>query len=165
MKPSVSSKYSARTINRNKMLYTDEYFMKRALHEAFIAKCNHSVPIGAVIVRDNVVLSGGYNKKNILHDATAHAEIEAIRNAGKKVGPNLDRCVLYTTLKPCLMCLCASYWAHISRIVYGAGRRAGVSYFVTKHDHSMMLIHDMVMRSIHIEGGVLRHECLAILQK
>lgn len=77
-------------------------------------------PFGAVIVRDGVVVATGVNRVTADNDPTAHAEVNAIRNACRKEQTfNLSGCVIYTSCEPCPMCLSALYWAGVSRIYYG----------------------------------------------
>lgn len=79
-------------------------------------------PFGAVIVRDGQIVGEGANSVTATLDATAHAEVVAIRAACKTLGAfSLAGCELYTSCEPCPMCLAASYWAHVDRIYYGAG--------------------------------------------
>ncbi|MEA4867731.1 MAG: nucleoside deaminase [Rikenellaceae bacterium] len=99
-------------------------FMKKALE---IASGNASTqgggPFGAVIVKDGKVVSAAGNTVTPDNDPTAHAEVNAIRNACKELKTfDLSGCVLYTSCEPCPMCLSASYWARIGRIYYAAGR-------------------------------------------
>lgn len=76
---------------------------------------------GAVIAKDGKIIAEGYNQVAKTHDPTWHAEMQAIREACKKLGtPHLDGCVLYTSAEPCPMCLATAYWAHIGQIFYGA---------------------------------------------
>lgn len=76
---------------------------------------------GAVIVKDGKIISEGYNQVIRYNDPTWHAEMQAIREACKKLGtPHLNGCTLYTSAECCPMCLCAAYWAHIDHIYYGA---------------------------------------------
>lgn len=99
-------------------------FMKKALE---IASGNASTqgggPFGAVIVKDGKVVSAAGNTVTPDNDPTAHAEVNAIRDACKELKTfDLSGCVLYTSCEPCPMCLSASYWARIGRIYYAAGR-------------------------------------------
>ncbi|MDH7476374.1 MAG: nucleoside deaminase [Microgenomates group bacterium] len=139
-----------------------QYFMRMAINQAKIGKKLGYPPIGAIIVNKNKIISQAYNQKDQLKDATAHAEIIAIRKAGKLLGPNLKKCTLYVTLKPCLMCLTACYWAHIEKIYYGAGREAGKKYFETKKELESIILSDLNLRKIKIKGGVLKNECLKL---
>lgn len=80
----------------------------------------HGGPFGCVIVKDGIVLAKGHNCVLKNHDATAHGEITAIREAGKVLGTHdLSGCTLYTTGEPCHMCLCAILWANIDKVFYG----------------------------------------------
>jgi guanine deaminase len=98
-------------------------FMKRAIElssKAGLVDKTGGV-FGAVIVKDGKIIGEGYNRVAKEHDPTWHAEIEAIRNAAKKMGnPHLDGAILYTSAFCCPMCLCAAYWAQIKEIYYGA---------------------------------------------
>lgn len=98
----------------------DLKFMRVALKEAEKAFLNGDVPVGAVIVKDQKVISKAYNKKEKTRDATNHAEILALKKASKKMGDwRLNDCVMYVTLAPCLMCLGAIMQSRISKVVYG----------------------------------------------
>jgi guanine deaminase len=80
-------------------------------------------PFGAVIARDGVIVARGWNAVTSTNDPTAHAEVVAIRRAGRKLKAfALDGCVLYSSCEPCPMCLAAAYWARIDRLVYAATR-------------------------------------------
>lgn len=103
------------------MVKNDTYFMKFAISQAKLAKENNEVPVGAVIVYENNIISRAHNMVELLNDSTAHAEILAITSASDYLNSKyLQGCTLYTTLEPCLMCYGAIYWSKISRIVYGA---------------------------------------------
>lgn len=101
----------------------NERFMKRAIElskEASIIKKTGGV-FGAVIVKDDKIIAEGYNQVIKQNDPTWHAEMQAIREACKKIGsPHLKGCVMYTSAESCPMCLSASYWAHLEHIFYGA---------------------------------------------
>ena len=95
--------------------------MRRALDLAQIAADWGEVPVGAVIVKDGVIIAEGHNRPRESHDPTAHAEIVAIRAAAAKLGnERLDGCDLYVTLEPCAMCAGAIAHARIARLYYGA---------------------------------------------
>ncbi len=84
---------------------------------------------GAVVVKDGKILSEGYNQVMKHNDPTWHAEMQAIREACKKLGtPHLEGCILYTSAECCPMCLSAAYWAHIDHIYYGARIEDSLKY-------------------------------------
>ena len=101
--------------------FTDEYFMKKAVQEAEMAFEKGEIPVGALIVIDNKVIARSHNLTELLHDVTAHAEMQSITAAANYLGGKyLIGCTLYVTLEPCQMCAGALYWSQISKIVYGA---------------------------------------------
>lgn len=102
-------------------VFDHNYFMKKALMEAEIAFDKGEIPVGAIVVIDNKVIARGHNLTELLHDVTAHAEMQAITAASNYLGGKyLVNCTLYVTLEPCQMCAGALYWSQISQIVYGA---------------------------------------------
>jgi guanine deaminase len=108
-----------------------EKFMKRAIELsrfAGIEKKSGGV-FGAVIVKGDEIIAEGYNRVITENDPTCHAEIDAIRKAGKKLGTHLlEGCVLYTSAFCCPMCLCGAYWAHIKEIYYAATVEDAMKY-------------------------------------
>lgn len=102
-------------------IFTDEYFMKKALAEAEMAFEKGEIPIGAVVVVNNQIIARSHNLTEILNDVTAHAEMQAITAAANYLGGKyLKDCTLYVTVEPCQMCAGALYWSQISKIVFGA---------------------------------------------
>ena len=102
-------------------IFTDEYYMKKALQEAELAFDKGEIPVGAVIVIDNRVIASSHNLTEMLHDVTAHAEMQSITAAANFLGGKyLKGCTLYVTIEPCQMCAGALYWSQISKVVYGA---------------------------------------------
>ncbi|KZL18726.1 tRNA-specific adenosine deaminase [Pseudovibrio axinellae] len=100
--------------------------MDQALDEARAAERRGEVPIGCIVVKDGKVLSAAGNRTLELNDPTAHAEVLAIREAGKQLGSQrLEGCDLYVTLEPCPMCAAAISFARIRRLYYGAGDAKG----------------------------------------
>ena len=98
-------------------------FMLRAIELSIQSANSKGGPFGAVIVKDNQIISEGYNQVTANNDPTAHAEIVAIRNACKKLGNFfLKGCDLYTSCEPCPMCLSAIYWSHVDKIFYANTR-------------------------------------------
>ncbi|MFM6951536.1 MAG: nucleoside deaminase [Bacteroidota bacterium] len=102
-------------------VFTDEYFMAKALELALQAYDEEEVPIGALVVHENKIIGKGYNQTERLQDVTAHAEMLAVTAASNAVnGKYLDQCTLYVTIEPCLMCAGAIQWARLGRVVWGA---------------------------------------------
>ena len=102
-------------------IYTDEYFMKKALQEAEYALAKGEIPIGAVVVVNDRIIARSHNLTEMLRDVTAHAEMQAITAAANYLGGKyLKECVMYITVEPCQMCAGALYWSQITKIVYGA---------------------------------------------
>ena len=111
----------------NKNELSHELFMKKALHYAGLAGKRGEVPVGAVVVKDGEIISWGYNGRETKKSALAHAEIQAIARANKKLGGwRLHMCDLYVTLEPCPMCAGAIVNARIKRVIIGASdKKAG----------------------------------------
>ena len=104
----------------NLIIKRDEHYMKLALKEAKKAYEEEEIPIGAIIVLEDKVLSRGYNQSQRLNDSTAHAEMIAITSAQNKLGSKyLNKCELYVTLEPCTMCTGAINLSKISKVIYG----------------------------------------------
>lgn len=99
----------------------DTLFMRMAIDQARNAEVIGEVPVGAVIVKDGVVIASGFNQVITEQDPTAHAEIVALREAAVKLGNyRLTGCELYVTLEPCAMCVGAMLHARLARVVFGA---------------------------------------------
>lgn len=114
------------TKNWEPMLITekDKEFMHEAIRLADESVKNGGGPFGAVIVKDGEIIAGSSNSVTIDNDPTAHAEVNTIREACRKLGTfDLSGCVIYTSCEPCPMCLGAIYWAHLDRIYYGNTRK------------------------------------------
>ncbi len=140
----------------------DINFMRQALAVAIENGDDPSLsPIGCVIVLDGTVVAAERNQVADHHDATAHAEITAMRAAGKDFkNGELRDATLYTTLQPCGMCTMASIWAKIGRIVYGAGREdVHRMYFEARHIDTIDFIRNAYRDDLSVEGGVLKDEC------
>ena len=98
----------------------DKEYMREAIRLADESVKNGGGPFGAVIVKDGEIIAGRSNSVTVDNDPTAHAEVNTIREACRKLGTfDLSDCVIYTSCEPCPMCLGAIYWAHIKRIYYG----------------------------------------------
>jgi tRNA(adenine34) deaminase len=140
----------------------DERYMRRAIAVATERGDDPSLsPIGCVIVKDGEVIAAERNHVDDHHDATAHAEIMAMRAAGAALGDHeLRGAVLYSTLQPCGMCTMASIWSKVGRVVFGAGREdVHRMYFEDRHVDTLSFIADAYRDDITVEGGVLRDEC------
>ncbi len=99
----------------------DERFMREALAEARKALVKDEIPVGAVVVCNGMIIGRGHNLTETLHDVTAHAEMLAITAAEEYLnGKYLDKCTLYVTVEPCVMCAGAIGWSQLGRLVYGA---------------------------------------------
>ena len=135
----------------------DLAWMRLAIDQAHNAWTVGEVPVGAVLVREGRVLATGYNRPISSHDATAHAEIGALRAAGALLANyRLVDCDLYVTLEPCVMCAGALRWAQIGRIVYGAGDdKYGFMKFGKEILHP----------KTKLEYGLLESECSAIIKQ
>ena len=141
---------------------TDETFMRAALEQADEARRRGEVPVGAVIVLDGAVVGHGFNQPIGSHDPTAHAEIVALREAGRRIGNyRLTGATAYVTIEPCQMCVGAMVHARIARLVYGAAEpKAGaIESAMRAHEHPA-LNHRMAAT-----GGVLADECRAVMQE
>lgn len=113
------------------MTHNGDNFMTKAIElsrKASILDKTGGV-FGAVVVKDGKIISEGYNQVIKNNDPTWHAEIHALREAGKKLGtPHLEGCILYSSAECCPMCLAAAYWAHIDKIYYGATTGDALKY-------------------------------------
>ncbi|WP_313230857.1 nucleoside deaminase [Sphingobium yanoikuyae] len=140
----------------------DEKWMRVALEVARSKGARPSdSPLGSVIVLDGRIVGQERNQTEELPDATAHAEMMAIRRACESEGSmELRGATLYSTLQPCGMCTMASIWSKVGRVVYGAGRDdVHQMYFEDRHVDTLTFIADAYRDDIVIEGGCLREEC------
>lgn len=143
-------------------LQPHDAWMRRALDQARLAFECGEVPVGAVVVKDDVVVGEAHNQREALHDPTAHAEMIAITQAAESLGSwRLLDCTLYVTLEPCPMCAGAVVQARIPRVIYGAtDPKAGACHTLYQITSDERLNHTAL--SI---GGVLQMECGRILQE
>ncbi len=138
----------------------DNFFMQEALNLAKNALLRGDVPVGALIVKNNEILSSGSDKKFL--DPTEHAEIIAIRSCCENLQKwNLSGCTMYVTLEPCPMCAGACVNARLSRVVYGAKNfRSGAGGTLYN------ILSDSRLNHIcKVESGVMAKECAEILQE
>lgn len=139
------------------LLKRDEFYMRKALAEAEQARKAGEVPIGAVIVCKDRVISRAHNLTETLHDVTAHAEMQAITAAANALGGKyLQDCTLYVTVEPCTMCAGAIGWAQIARLVYGAAdEKRGYSRFAPQALHP----------KASVTAGILEAECRNMIRQ
>lgn len=137
-------------------IFTDEYFMKKALVEAESAFESGEIPVGAIIVVDNKVIARTHNLTELLNDVTAHAEMQAITSAANFLGGKyLKGCTLYVTLEPCQMCAGALYWSQISKIVYGA----------TDENRGFVQMGTQLHPKTNVVKGILKNECADLMKR
>lgn len=137
-------------------LFSNEYFMRKALIEAQYAYEKDEVPIGAVIVLNNKIIAKAYNLTETLTDVTAHAEMQAITSAANYLGGKyLQECTLFVTMEPCIMCAGALYWSQIGKIVIGARdtKRGYINAGIKLHPKTS------------VELNVLENECSTLVKQ
>lgn len=141
---------------------SDESWMALAIKQAKKAEALGEVPVGAVLVKDDMLVAKGHNQPISLHDASAHAEIQLLRLAGRVMqNYRLPGTTLYVTLEPCAMCLGAMMHARVSRLVFAAfDPKTGVCGSSTDLSNE-----DCFNHQIEISGGVLAKESKSLLQK
>ena len=141
----------------------DSHWMEYALGLAYEAEALGEVPVGAVIVSKGSVIGEGFNRPIASHDPTAHAEIQAIRDAGLRIGNyRLPDATLYVTLEPCVMCAGAVVHARIDRVVYGAsdpkGGACGSVFDLLPAD-------ERFNTRVEVTAGVHADECATLLSR
>lgn len=139
----------------------DERFMREALRLAQQAADAGEVPVGAVVVADGEIIGTGFNQPIRTCDATAHAEIDALRSASQfRKNYRLVDTTLYVTLEPCTMCLGALVHARVGRLVFGASEpKAGAVV-----SRARLIEADYFNHRLEFTQGVLQSECSALLQ-
>lgn len=139
----------------------DIYYMKEAIRQAKKAAILNEVPIGCVIVKDDVIISRGYNRRNTDHSTLSHAEISAIRKASRKLNDwRLEDYTLYVTLEPCQMCAGAIVQARIKRVVVGSmNPKAGCAGSVLNILQMKEFNHQ-----VELVTGILKEECSDLLK-
>jgi len=139
----------------------DIKWMKKALALAHKAEAAGEVPVGAVLVKDNQLIAEGWNQPILSHDATSHAEIMAMREAGKILNNyRLINTTMYVTLEPCSMCVGAMIHARVAKVVYGAveprtGALGGAFNLLEANQHNHIF---------EVESGVLAEDSKILLQ-
>ncbi|MGB3368152.1 MAG: tRNA adenosine(34) deaminase TadA [Acidaminobacteraceae bacterium] len=138
-----------------------EYFMREAYKEALKAYIEGEVPIGSVVVKDNLVIGRGYNQREFSDDPTDHAEIKAIKKATSTIGDwRLTGCELYVTIEPCMMCCGAIYQSRIEKLIYGS------------MDHKMGMVDsggkllqiDNLNHKVEVISGILHEKCKQLMK-
>jgi tRNA(adenine34) deaminase len=139
---------------------SDIVCMRAALEQAQMAADAGEIPVGAIVTVNGEIVATGHNRSVTDHDASAHAEIVALREAGRSLGNHrLSNATLYVTLEPCAMCIGAIVQARISRLVFGAyDPKAGAAGSVIDLTDSKAFNH-----RFEVNGGVLADECADIL--
>jgi tRNA(adenine34) deaminase len=138
----------------------DEQWMRHALRLAQRAEMRGEVPVGALLVKDGQCIGEGWNEPIATNDPTAHAEIVALREAGRQIGNyRLIDATLYVTLEPCVMCMGAIMHARVKRLVFGAyDPKRGMVCSVMNLTEAAFLNHRLEWR-----GGVLENDCSELL--
>lgn len=137
--------------------YNDEYFMKQAWLEAKKAYDQDEVPVGAVVVANKQIIARAHNLTERLTDVTAHAEIQAITAASEYLGAKyLNKCTLYVTLEPCVMCAGALYWSQIDKVIYAArDEKRGAGRIKEGLYHPKTVV----------SNGVMENECSELMKE
>ena len=132
------------------------YYMKEAIRQAKKAAAIGEVPIGCVIVYEDKIIARGYNRRTTDKNTLAHAELQAIKKASKKLGDwRLEGCTMYVTLEPCQMCAGAIVQSRMTRVVIGCmNPKAGCAGSVLN-----LLQMDKFNHQVEVESGVLGEEC------
>lgn len=137
-------------------IFTDDYFMKKALQEAEMAFEKGEIPVGAVIVVDNKVIARSHNLTEMLNDVTAHAEMQSITAAANFLGGKyLKNCTLYVTLEPCQMCAGALYWSQISKVVFGA----------RDEQRGFLTLGTQLHPKTQVIQGIMANECADLMRR
>ena len=139
------------------MNFSEEYFMKMAYREAEKALEKDEIPVGAVVVMNQMVIGRGHNLTQTLQDVTAHSEMQAITAATNHIGAKyLNDCTLYVTLEPCVMCAGAIAWAQLGSLVYGASDpKKGFT----------LIEHNILHPKTLVKRGIMEQECSEIIKK
>jgi tRNA(adenine34) deaminase len=138
-----------------------ERFMQAAIAQAHEARLRGEVPVGAVVVLDDEIVGSGSNRPIGDSDPTAHAEIVALRDAGKRIGNyRLTGATLYVTVEPCLMCVGAMVHARVAELVFGAAEPKAGAVESTQRAHE----HPALNHRLAVVGGVLEEECREMIQ-
>lgn len=136
-------------------------FMKIALDEAQKAYAKNEVPVGAVIVKNGIVIAKAHNLREQSKKTTAHAEILAIEKANKELNSwRLDSCTMYVTIEPCPMCSGAIIQSRIKHLVYGAKEQKSGS-----HNSVLNLFQQGYLHQVNVSSGIMEQECSELVKK
>ncbi|MDD5697003.1 MAG: tRNA adenosine(34) deaminase TadA [Victivallaceae bacterium] len=141
--------------------FDDEYFMRQALRQAKIAFEAGEVPVGAVAVKNDCIIARAYNQVELLHDATAHAEMLVITGAANALGDwRLDEVDIYVTKEPCAMCAGAMVNSHVRKVIFGMPdpRSGACASALDVTGFKGMLW------KVEVKSGVLETECRTVMQ-
>ncbi len=140
----------------------DLYYMQLALELAGRAELQNEVPVGCVIVFEDQVIGEGFNQPISTNDPTAHAEIVALRQAGRAIANyRLPRSKMYVTLEPCVMCIGAIINSRVSQLIYGASDSKGGACGSLLNIHGVKQIN----HHTHVKFGLLANESSTLLQR
>ena len=157
-----SEKKNLISIDGGVNLFSDEYYMRAALRLAERASEADEVPVGAVAVKDDVIIARAWNQVELLKDATAHAEILVLTAASNALGDwRMDDVTVYVTKEPCAMCAGAMVNARVKRVVFGLPdpRSGGCGSALDVTGFKGML------HNVEVRGGVLEQECKELMQE
>lgn len=144
------------------ILFTDEYFMRSALRLAEHAGEAGEVPVGAVAVRDGMIIAKAWNQVELLKDATAHAELLVLTSAAASLGDwRLEDVDIYVTKEPCAMCAGAMVNARVRRVIFGLPDPRSGACGSTELDVANF---KGMLHQVECKGGVLAEECKALMQ-
>lgn len=143
------------------IIFDDDYFMRSALRQAEQAAEEGEIPVGAVAVRNGVIIAKGYNQVEMLKDATAHAEILVMTQASAALGDwRLEEVEIYVTKEPCAMCAGGMVNARVRRVVFGmADPRCGAAGSALDVTGFSGMLH-----RVEVRGGVMEAECRDLMQ-
>lgn len=161
-RPSETIEWEWRSLALPGETVNDVVFMQQALDLATEAAIAGEVPVGAIVVKDNVIVGRGFNQPISRHDPSAHAEVNALREAAANLNNyRLPGCDLYVTLEPCAMCAGAIIHARIARVIFGAADpKSGAAGSVIDLFANPRLNHHAV-----VVGGVLAEQCGHVLSE